>query len=147
MLKKFCTNMMVDDLHATFDFYRTVLGFEHVMSMPAHAERAEDILFEYDASKPLVYALVRHGSIELMFQARASLQEDVPAFANAAATGGTLTFYFEVDDVDALAAKLRPACEVVRDLRDAFYGMREIYIRDLNGYVLCFGQDVTKSAS
>ncbi|MDR1463308.1 MAG: VOC family protein [Azoarcus sp.] len=147
MLKKFWTNMMVDDIHATFDFYRTALGFEHVMSMPAYSARAEDVLFEYDASKPLIYALVRHGDVELMFQERASLQEDVPAFADAQATGGTLTFYFGVDDVDALAARLKSVCEVVRDLHDTFYGMREIYVRDLNGYVLCFGQDMTESVS
>ncbi|MDR1350693.1 MAG: VOC family protein [Zoogloeaceae bacterium] len=147
MLKKFWTSMMVDDIHATFAFYRDSLGFEHVMSMPAHSKRAEDILFEYDAGKPIIYALVRHGDIELMFQERKSLAEDVPVFANAAIMGGTLTFYFEVDDVDALAARLKPVCEVVRDMHDTFYGMREIYIRDLNGYVLCFGQDMTKSAS
>ncbi|MDR2260735.1 MAG: VOC family protein [Azoarcus sp.] len=71
--------------------------------------------------------------------------ENVPAFKSGATTGGTLTFYFETDDIDGLAARIRGACEVVRDLHDTFYGMREIYVRDPNGYVLGFAQPLRRA--
>jgi uncharacterized glyoxalase superfamily protein PhnB len=139
MLSKLWTNMMVDDIHRTIDFYRQTLGFEHIMSVP---KGAEEVHFKYDAGRPLIYAAIRCGGIELMLQERESLMENVPAFEPGAATGGTLTFYFETDDIESLAQKLRGVCEVVRDLHDTFYGMREIYVRDPNGYVLGFAQPV-----
>jgi uncharacterized glyoxalase superfamily protein PhnB len=137
MLTRFWTNMMVDDIHATIAFYRDVLGFEHIMSVPRGVKAT---FFEYDATQPLIYAAIRCGGVELMMQERQSLMEEVPGFAPDAATGGTLTFYFQTDDIEALAARVRGACEVVRDLHVTFYGMREICVRDLNGYILCFAQ-------
>jgi uncharacterized glyoxalase superfamily protein PhnB len=41
---------------------------------------------------------------------------------------------------DAVAAKLKEHCPVVRALHDTFYGMRETYARDPDGYVLGFAQ-------
>jgi uncharacterized glyoxalase superfamily protein PhnB len=139
MLTKFWTNMMVDDIHKTIAFYRSTLGFEHVMSVPKDAEEA---LFHYDPERSLVYAVIKCGNIEMMLQERGSLMENVPAFESNAVTGGTLTFYFKTDDVDTLAAKVKGVCEIVRDLHDTFYGMREIYVRDPNGYVLGFAQSI-----
>ena len=76
-----------------------------------------------------------------MFQERESLKEKrVPAFGPAPEIGATITFYFQVEDVDALSAKLKEHCPVVRDLHDTFYGMRETYARDPDGYVLGFAQ-------
>jgi catechol 2,3-dioxygenase-like lactoylglutathione lyase family enzyme len=139
MLKKFWTNTMVADLHRTITFYRDVLGFEHVMSVPA---ASEEVLFQYDPARPLVYTLLKQGEIELMFQERESLKENVPAFGPAPEIGATMTFYFRVEDVDAVAAKVREHCVIVRGLHDTFYGMREIYVRDPDGYVLGFSQEI-----
>ena len=140
MLTRFWTNMMVDDIHETISFYQKTLGFEHVMSVP---KDSEEILFQYDAGQPLVYAVIKYGDIEMMLQERESLMENVPAFKPGTATGGTLTFYFATDDVSAVAAKVKGSCEIVRDLHDTFYGMREIYVRDPNGYILGFAQQMT----
>ena len=139
MIKKFWTNMMVGDLHQTIAFYRDKLDFEHVMSVP---QNSEEVLFAYDDSRPLAYTLLKKGGVELMFQERESLKSNVPAFDEVQGSeyGGTLTFYFEVDGVDALAERLKQDCPVVRDLHNTFYGMREVYVRDPNGYVLGFAQ-------
>ena len=52
--------------------------------------------------------------------------------------------YLHCDDVDALAAELTgKGCEVDGP-RDAVYGMREITLRDPDGNLLCFGQDIPK---
>lgn len=140
MIRKFWTNMMVSDIHRALAFYCDVLGFEHVMSVPA---QSEEVLMTYDDSRPLVYALVKHGAIELMFQERASLQENVPAFDDVSAHGGTLTFYFEVDDIEDMARRLKGHAPVVRDLHTTFYGMREFYVKDPEGYVLGFAQQIS----
>ncbi len=139
MLKRLWTNMMVSDLHRTIAFYCETLDFEHVMSVP---KNSRDILFNHDPERPLAYAMLKHGDVEMMFQETESLKENVPAFDGVESTGGTLTFYFEVEDVDLMAERVKKVCPLVRDLHDTFYGMREIYVRDPDGYVLGFAQPV-----
>lgn len=143
MIQKFWTNMMVGDMHQTIAFYRDKLDFDHVMSVP---KNSEEVLFAYDGNRPLVYALLKKGDVELMFQERESLKNNVPAFDKVqdGDFGGTLTFYFEVDDVNAMAEHLKLDCPVVRDLHDTFYGMREVYVRDPNGYILGFAQPLQR---
>jgi uncharacterized glyoxalase superfamily protein PhnB len=137
MLKKLWSNLMVADVNKAIDFYIEVLGFQHVMSVPMGSEQ---VLFEYSPSQPLVYSLIKHGEVEIMLQEQKSLIENVPAFEEPQDIRSSAVLYFEVEDVVALAAKLKQHCPVVRDLHDTFYGMKEIYVKDLNGYVLGFAQ-------
>jgi uncharacterized glyoxalase superfamily protein PhnB len=48
-------------------------------------------------------------------------------------------FYFTIDDVDSLHARLNSAGIVVGDLANEDYGMREFYVSDPDGYELGFG--------
>lgn len=50
--------------------------------------------------------------------------------------------YFHTPDVDALATAFRAAGAEVEGPRNAVYGMREITLRDPDGNLLCFGQDI-----
>ena len=50
--------------------------------------------------------------------------------------------YFHTDDVDALATELREAGAEIDGPEDKVYGMREITLRDPDGNLLCFGQDI-----
>jgi uncharacterized glyoxalase superfamily protein PhnB len=141
MLKKLWSNMMVTDVNKAIDFYTDLLGFQHVMSVPMGSE---EVLFQYDRKRDLVYALIKNGDIELMLQEQKSLRENVPAFADVTDIRSSAVLYFEVDDLATLAVRLKKQCEVVRDLHDTFYGMKEIYVKDLNGYVLGFAQAVAR---
>lgn len=49
--------------------------------------------------------------------------------------------YVNVDDVDELYAQLKDRVEVVEGLHDTFYGMREIIIKDINGFWITFAQE------
>lgn len=53
--------------------------------------------------------------------------------------------YIYVDNVDELAMSLKPKVEVVEDLHDTFYGMREFIIRDCNRFWITFAQSSDKS--
>ncbi|MNM57408.1 Glyoxalase-like domain protein [compost metagenome] len=141
MLKKLWSNLMVSDVNKTIVFYTEVLEFQHVMSVPMDSEQ---ILFDYPSSQPLVYALIKCGDVEIMLQEQKSLIGNIPAFGEFQDIRSSAILYFEVEDVVALAAKLRQHCPVVRDLHDTFYGMKEIYVKDLNGYVLGFAQPQTR---
>jgi hypothetical protein len=47
--------------------------------------------------------------------------------------------------VDALRARLGDRVEVVEDLHDTFYGMREFIIRDVNRFWITFGQPIVRA--
>lgn len=55
--------------------------------------------------------------------------------------------YTYVEDVDALRSRLDGKVEIVEDLHDTFYGMREFIIRDCNGFWITFGQPAKSNGS
>ena len=67
------------------------------------------------------------------------MSEDIPQF-NGMAIGGSLTLYIEVEDIKGLYATLADKTTIVKDMHTTFYGMREFYIRDCNGYILGFAE-------
>ena len=52
--------------------------------------------------------------------------------------------YIHVHDIDELRDCLDGKAEIVEDLHDTFYGMREFIIRDCNGFWITFGQPAPK---
>jgi uncharacterized glyoxalase superfamily protein PhnB len=50
--------------------------------------------------------------------------------------------YITTDNVDDLYRRLKNRVQIVEDLHDAFYCMREFIIRDINGFWVTFGQPV-----
>lgn len=135
---KLTPNLMVQDVKKTVAFYRETLGFELVMAVPADKNGIETGLQE---DKDYIYALVKNQNTEIMFQETNSFKEDVPAF-DREKPGASASFYFEVEDVEGLAAHLKDRVETVKEIQTAWYGMREWYIKDNSGYILCLAQRV-----
>ncbi|AGY56671.1 bleomycin resistance protein [Gloeobacter kilaueensis] len=127
MFKSLTPNLGVDNVSTALDFYETVLGFQRVMVLPEQA--------------PFDWGMVKLGDIQIMFQERANLGDELSIFKDRA-PGGVLTFYLEVEDIEALHQKIHPQVSVLKAPHDTFYGMREFTIKDPNGYVLTFGQPI-----
>ena len=138
VFNKLTPNMMVGDVKKTVGFYSQVLGFDLVMAVP---EDTQDIMTELPRDKTLAYAMMKNGEAEIMFQEKGSLSEDIPAFRGAN-IGASVSLYFDLNDVEALYETLKKDVEVVKDLHTTWYGVREFYIRDCNGYVLGFSQQI-----
>ncbi|MDX1546150.1 MAG: VOC family protein [Rhodothermales bacterium] len=126
LLKKPLPDMMVDDVNATVAFYRDVLGFDLVMTVPDRGR--------------LDWALLRRGGAEVLFQDRQRLADELPVFAERP-VGGALTFYFNLDGIDGLYEQVRGRLPLVQDLRPTFYGTREFSVQDNNGFILTFAED------
>lgn len=133
---KLTTNMMVEDVNRTVDFYANVLDCEFVMGV---LKQSQDIATTWDKNQPLDFAIVKCGDMEMMFQARESLVKEVAEFKDMK-VGGSVTFYVEVKDVNRLYSRIRSRVHVVKEPSITFYGMKEFYIRDCNGYVLTFAE-------
>lgn len=67
MFKKLTPNLMVENVAKTIDFYRDILGFEVLTTVEGDNETA--------------FAIMQRDNVELMFQSRNSLSENVPALA------------------------------------------------------------------
>ena len=125
MLKKLTPNLMVEDVGWTLDFYRETLGFEILTTLPKQA--------------PFDFAIVQRDGVELMFQSRLSLSENVPALTGSP-IGASQTFYIEVTGIRDLYESLRDKVEIVVDFHTTFYGTQEFYFRDINGYIISFSE-------
>jgi uncharacterized glyoxalase superfamily protein PhnB len=118
---------MVEDVNRTITFYENVFGFELSQTVPEEGK--------------FVWASMRSGDVEIMFQERESLNEELPVFEGTP-LGGTLTFYLRVDDLKGFYDKIKDQVTVLQELHTTFYGMNEVAVRDLNGYIFVFAEAV-----
>jgi len=138
MYMKLTTNMMVENVNSTVDFYGDVLGFEFVMGVP---ENSQEIVTARQNNQTLGFALMKCGNVEMMFQEKKIMAEEIPEFSGMQ-IGGSLTFYIDVEDVKGLYAKLKDKVTIIKDMHATFYGKQEFYIRDCNGYILTFAGSI-----
>lgn len=135
-MKKLTPNLMVEDVKETAKFYEKNLGFKLVMAVP---ESQDGILTEIPEDKSLVFATLKNGNVEMMLQSRENLEKDIKVFEGSK-IGASLSLYIEVEDVGILYDSLNGKVEVVKEPSTTWYGTKEFYIRDNNGYVLGFAE-------
>jgi uncharacterized glyoxalase superfamily protein PhnB len=71
-----------------------------------------------------------------MLQSIDSLIEDIGVFFDN--VGASLTLYIEVENVDDLYLNIKDKVNMYKDITTTWYGQREFYIKDINGYILGF---------
>ena len=135
MANSMSTNLMVTDMGASLVFYHDVIGLP--IAFTVDADQQTDM--SGDVTAGAVFATLRAGETELMLQDRVSLAEDAPMVTADTEPSGTFTLYFRVDDVDAVVERLPERHEVVKPLQLTWYGMKEIWVRDPDGYVVTIG--------
>jgi uncharacterized glyoxalase superfamily protein PhnB len=86
----------------------------------------------------LIFASVKKGNVEIMYQTRASAMEANPRVAE---RGGDAVALFitvsSIADLDAIEAQVKDA-PVVKARHDTFYGTTEFYVREPGGTVVGF---------
>jgi uncharacterized glyoxalase superfamily protein PhnB len=130
-MKRLTPVIFVEEVEPCLEFWVDRLGLEKTMEVP-----------EGDR---LGFAAAKRGSVEVMYQSRASIANDVPAFAAGPFERSGLTLYIEVSDLDEVASRLE-GVEVVVPERKTFYGAREIAVRAPCGTVVMFAEMEEKKA-
>ena len=115
---------LVDDVFATAEFYRDTLGFT----------------FDEFFGEPPSFTIVKRDEVRIMFRQMRPARIPI-ARPNRAVMDETFDAYVYVSDVDRLASELRAKqADIVEGPVTRIYNMRELLVRDCNGYVIAFGQ-------
>jgi catechol 2,3-dioxygenase-like lactoylglutathione lyase family enzyme len=121
-----CALLQVFDMPTSVRFYRDVLGFDIVQTSPRDGDQFD-------------WGLLRLDNAEVMLNT-AYEQDDRPAAPDdkRVAGHGDTCLYFGCPDVDAVYRHLRSSGVDVQEPTVAPYGMKQLYVRDPDGYGLCF---------
>lgn len=132
MSVKLCPNLMVSGIPISLKFYTKVLGFS--VSFLIDSERQET----KDPHKA-VFGLLVHDQAELMLQDKQSLAEELPVFEAQVELNSTSTLYLRGMDPDTVLGRLEKKA-VIKGPFKQWYGMKELYFYDPDGYILCVGK-------
>ena len=111
-------NFQVRDVVAAAEHYRDVFGFR----------------FDRYWGEPPCFVIITRGRAAFMLFSR---DEGGPAPNGARDEWDA---YVWVSDADALCAEFRAAgANIVRPPENQYYGVRDFEVRDIDGYLLCFG--------
>jgi len=133
---KLTPNFEVKDIRKTVAFYQSILGFTLVMAVPDTQDGIEQSFVD---GKEYVYALVSKDNVEMMFQKTESFKRDV-LFAKDLSMSASVSFYMEIEGVDSFYEQIKNKGLNPTELKTAWYGMREFYLTDNNGYILGFAE-------
>lgn len=124
-LKQLTPVLVVTEVEPCVKFWVDRLGFEATNGVPG------------DDGK-LVFASVQLGSIEIMYQTRASVLHELPAAARDL-TGHSVSLFITVEDLDTVEKALE-GVPVVKPRHQTFYGSTEIYVKEPGGNTVGFAQ-------
>ena len=121
-----CALLQVFDMPTSVRFYRDVLGFEVV-------ERSEGDGDQFD------WGLLRLNDAEVMLNTayEHDLRPALPDPIRIAAHEDT-SLYFGCENLDDVYQHLKSHGIAVDEPTVAPYGMKQLYVRDPDGYMLCF---------
>jgi uncharacterized glyoxalase superfamily protein PhnB len=112
----------------------------HVSDVPATADWYVSIGFKVvdigDLDGEAVWALLSYGDSQIMLN-----EGGKPSSEHRR----EFDLYSHVENVDSLCQAMKGKVELVEDVHDTFYGMREFIIRDFNRFWITFGQPVETS--
>ena len=131
MVVKLCPNLMVSDFAASHGFYTGILGFGVAFMVDANRN---DTAIPQEA----VFGSFVNDQAELMLQDKQSLLEELPVFGDQFDLQSTSTIYLNGLDPEMVLARLDKNSVIMGPI-DQWYGMREVYFRDPDGYIICVG--------
>lgn len=124
-LQRVATVFIVDSVEPCVKFWVDRFGFTAENQVPG-------------GDGTLVFASVKSGDIEIMYQTRASVQADNPAAATDS-HGHSALLFITVTDL-AAAERAAKGAPVVKPRHETFYGSTEFYIKDPAGNTVGFAQ-------
>jgi len=124
-LQRLTPVLVVDEVEPCLRFWTERLGLTAENQVPGDDGR-------------LVFASVKGGDVEVMYQTRASVLAERPEAASEI-VGHSTVLFITVDDLDTIETALA-GCPVVKPRHETFYGSTELYVKEPGGNVVGFAQ-------
>ena len=116
---------LVDDIVKSAEWYREVLGFQ----------------FDRYWGEPPCFVMVGRGDAEIFLSGPETLGQKI--MRSNRSVSHAWDAYIRVRDARALCEEFRSkGAKIVREPEDTLYQMREFEVEDINGYALCFAQNI-----
>ena len=129
-------NFSVKNIRESVKFYQDILDFKLEMAVPNESSTIENKISD---KKEYAYAMMSRDEVYVMFLSTKSFEKDVPIL-HGLNQGASVLFYIDVEGIDDLYKNLKSRVVIVKKLERTWYGMREFYIKDCNGYILGFAE-------
>ena len=126
MLTNITPNLMVENVKKTMDFYKNVLEFSIIDSVPNNEGNFD-------------FAILSKDQCTLMLQKKESLIEEYPILETDQVKP-SLSLFFITDDITKIAALVKKKTPFLKEIHETSYGTKEFAIADNNGYVLTFAE-------
>jgi uncharacterized glyoxalase superfamily protein PhnB len=126
-MKQIIPHLFVSNVAENIEFYKNSLGFEPIY-----------VQTENDVSN---FAILKKENVQIMIGEKNVLWKHMPELKHKEAANSVM-LYFELDDVAAYYEKIKGKVEVLKELHDTWYKTREFWIKDCNGYLLAFFQNI-----
>lgn len=126
MYESITTNIMVENVKESVEFYKNKLGFEVIVTVPEKGET-------------LNFAIIRKDSISIMFESKQSLIEEYPTLKTEMIQP-MFTLFITVKDATTLYQELKDKVEIAKELHETPYGKIEFAIFDNNHNILTIAQ-------
>src|SRR5687768_11815296 len=117
--------LVVDEIEPCLRFWTDRLGFTAENQVPGNNGK-------------LVFASVKAGDVEVMYQTRASVLAERPEAADEF-VGHSTVLFITVDDLDRIERAVSGA-SVVKPRHDTFYGTTELYVKEPGGNRVGFAE-------
>jgi len=126
-------NLMVKDVVASATFYRDVVG----MTVMFYAAADQGVLSDgEETGHDIVFAMLELNGAQLGLQEVKSLASEIPEAVPTETPTMTGSVYFRETDLGAIQKRINQD-QVIKEPKTSWYGMREMYVSDPDGYVIC----------
>jgi lactoylglutathione lyase len=122
-------NLFTNDLDRSVGFYRDVLGFAVVTTVP-------------DAP-PFVFALLQRDDVTVYVNDMANASREMPdasGMASVVVGRSGVTLFVHMEGIAALWETVRLQAPVVMPLKHQWYGLTEFSVADPDGYIVTFAE-------
>ena len=126
MYKSITPNLMVQSVDRAIDFYKEILDFSVIASVPGPKDQ-------------LQFAILINDGIMLMMQEKNSITAEYPIL-DTPKICPSISLYIIVDNFQELYETISKKCPIYSQPHTTPYGAEEFAIIDIDGYVITFAK-------
>ncbi len=136
MIQNITTNIMVEDVPESVEFYTEVLWFPIIFTVDDEKNTG---FWEVLKTWNIVFAQVWDENNKIMIQEKNNLAWEIKEL-KWVEIWASMSFYFTVENIEDYYETCSKEWIVIRELETSWYGMKEFCITDNSGYVIMLGE-------